>query len=201
VTRLWFRHLISLTLFALLLLMAFGSSSDNDSPTTTRRTTTGTDRSGSSGQAPSTGPPVGYDAAGVVVEGISLYVYRMSTHHPDMYRSAQAFTGKGWAFMVLGINAKEATDKFTWHCWTNKVVITLKDGSESKSMDLSDMDGFYSWAYHENFACTKTVYPGKAEFHYLAFYPSFSWKNVRQVTFQTGALGMGIRKARWMKIN
>ena len=146
------------------------------------------------------GPPEGYNGAGVVLDGLKLYVYRMAIYDSYTYKMCQDFTGPGYSFMVLGLDASSATEKFTWHCWTDRIVVALRSGSESKTIDLSDMDGFYGWSLNENFACTKTVYPGKTEFHYLAFYPSFSWKDVVKVTFFTGAFGHKENQAFWIKI-
>lgn len=149
---------------------------------------------------PEQGPPEGHDGAAVMVEGAQVYVYRMSVHNPQAYRECQRFTGPNYAFMILGIDNTKGKDKFTWHCWTNSVRVKLADGTESKTIDLSDWEGFYMWKLHDKFSCTETVYPGKREFLFLAFTPAFSWKDVREVTFQTGAIGAGIRKASWIRI-
>ena len=185
-----FRHIVSLALLILLLILVYGSTGDSDRSTLSRKDS----------KTNNTGPPNGCDASGVVINGWILCLFRMSTQSFEMYQAAaESFTGKGYSFMVLGFDGENAKDKFTWHCWMNKIIIELADGTESRTIDISDMENFYRWDYHKFFPCTKTIYPGKKELLCLAFYPSFSWKNVRKVTFQTGALGMGIREGHWIE--
>ena len=134
-------------------------------------------------------PPEGMGGARVRYDGTILDVFRLSTSLPELYKEYQAFTGPGYAFMSLAIDNKNGVDPFTWHCWTDRIRIILDDGTVCKSLDISEMDGFYGWEYADNFACTKTVYPGrKMEFVDLAFYPSFSWKNINTIYIEHGSL-------------
>jgi len=176
------RDIVAILIFVLLIVLAF-TTDWQKSPKQLRHTT----------------PPSDCNAARIVVEGVTLRIRMMSTFDSEVTQSCENFMGKGWAFMVLFIDASKATDKFEWRCWKNNVFVTLEDGTESKSIDISDMEGFYQWDYKEFFACSKTVYPGKKDLHYLAFYPSFNWWEISELTFQTGLFGTGNMTAQWVR--
>lgn len=139
------------------------------------------------------------DAAAVLIGQTSLYVFRVRKRSD--YESCQRFTGPGYAFLELAINNQKGSDKFTWHCWTNGVLVNTSDGKVSKSIDLSDMNGFFSWELSGKFPCVRTVYPGRLEGAYLAFYPGFSWSDVRSVSINAGGLGEDYQAAQWIQMD
>ena len=145
------------------------------------------------------GPTEEQNGAGLSDDGALIYIYRMATTSPDLYKSCQNYLGEKYAYLRLIINNKKGVDIYRWHCWNNKIKVVLYDGRESNSFDISEKEGFFELpeSISTQFECSFSTIPGDLTDKSLAFYPDFAWRNITEIYFY---IDYKWQKAQWVVV-